>query len=51
METLLTRIHSDIMTNMDNDQIILLVLIDASAAFDTVNISIYLYTYLLISSI
>jgi hypothetical protein len=39
-ETLLVKIHSDIMNNMDNQQITLLVLLDLSAAFDTVNLDI-----------
>ena len=37
-ETLLTRIKSDIHINMDNQEIFLLLLLDLSAAFDTVDI-------------
>ena len=39
-ETLLVKLHSDIMNNMDNKQVTLLVLLDLSAAFDTVNLEI-----------
>lgn len=39
-ETLLVKIHSDIMNNMDNQQITMLILIDLSAAFDTVRLDI-----------
>ena len=41
-ETLLTKIHSDIIQNMDNQKITILVLLDLSAAFDSVNHNIFL---------
>ena len=41
-ETLLTKIHSDIIQNMDNQKITILVLLDLSAAFDSVNHNIIL---------
>ena len=36
-ETLLSKIHSDIMNSFDNQSLTLIVLLDLSAAFDTVN--------------
>lgn len=39
-ETLLVKIHSDIMNNMDCQRITMLVLLDLSAAFDTVSLDI-----------
>ena len=39
-ETLLLKIHSDIINNMDAQRVTLLVLLDLSAAFDTVNLNI-----------
>jgi hypothetical protein len=36
-ETILTRVHSDILCNMDQQQVTLLVLLDLSAAFDTID--------------
>ena len=39
-ETLLTKIHSDIINNMDSQKVTLLVLLDLSAAFDTVSLDI-----------
>ena len=39
-ESLLVRIHSDIMNNMDSQKVTLLVLLDLSAAFDTVSLDI-----------
>ena len=39
-ETLLVKVHSDIINNMDNRQVTLLVMLDLSAAFDTVCIDI-----------
>ena len=41
-ETLLAKIHSDIIQNMDNQKITILVLLDLSAAFDSVNHNIFL---------
>ena len=35
-ETALVRVKNDILTSMDNNQCVLLVLLDLSAAFDTV---------------
>ena len=37
-DTLLTKIHSNIINNIDNQKLTLLVLLDLSAAFDTINI-------------
>ena len=37
-ETALVRVKNDILTSMDKNQCVLLVLVDLSAAFDTVNI-------------
>ena len=39
-ETLLLKIHSDLMNNMDKQKVTLLVLLDLSAAFDTVSLDI-----------
>ena len=39
-ETLLVKIFSDIVNNIDNKKVSMLVLLDLSAAFDTVNLSI-----------
>ena len=39
-ETLLVKIHSDIVNSIDNQSVTLLVLLDLSAAFDTVNLDI-----------
>ncbi len=36
-ETALTRVHNDIMLAMDNQRVVLLLLLDLSAAFDTVD--------------
>ena len=36
-ETALVRVKNDILTSMDKNQCVLLVLLDLSAAFDTVN--------------
>ena len=38
-ETILTRVHSDILQNMDNQRVSLLVLLDLSAAFDTLDVN------------
>ena len=38
-ETILTRVHSDILRNMDNQRVPLLVLLDLSAAFDTLDMN------------
>jgi len=38
--TILLRVHSNILNNMDNQRITLLVLLDLSAAFDTIDIDI-----------
>ena len=40
IETILTRVHSDILKNMDNQRVSLLVLLDLSAAFDTLDVNI-----------
>ena len=39
-ETLLVKINSDIMNNMDQQTVTMLVLLDLSAAFDTVSLGI-----------
>ena len=39
-ETLLVKIHSDIMNSMDKQEVTMLILIDLSAAFDTVRLDI-----------
>ena len=39
-ETALLKVHNDILMNMDNQQVTLLVLLDLSAAFDTIDHSI-----------
>ena len=39
-ETILTRVHSDILQGMDNQNVTLLVLLDLSAAFDTIDFNI-----------
>ena len=39
-ETLLLKVQNDILINMDNRRVTILVLLDLSAAFDTVNINI-----------
>jgi hypothetical protein len=48
-ETLLVRVKNDIMTAMDNGEVVMLVLLDLSAAFDTIDHNILLkrlqYTY------
>jgi hypothetical protein len=36
-ETLLLKVHNDIMTSLDNDEIVMLVMLDLSAAFDTID--------------
>ncbi len=41
-ETALTRVHNDIMLAMDNQKVVLLLLLDLSAAFDTVDHEIML---------
>ncbi len=41
-ETTLTRVHNDIMLAMDNQKVVLLLLLDLSAAFDTVDHDIML---------
>jgi exonuclease III len=41
-ETLLTKVHNDIMTNGNNDKITMLVMLDLSAAFDTIDHNILL---------
>ncbi len=41
-ETALTRVHNDIMLAMDNQKVVLLLLLDLSAAFDTVDHGIML---------
>ncbi len=41
-QTALTRVHNDITMAMDNKKVVILVLLDLSAAFDTVNHSILL---------
>ena len=38
-ETILTRVHSDILTNIDKQRVSLLVLHDLSAAFDTLDVN------------
>eukprot|EP00794_Sanderia_malayensis_P008582 gene8582-9499_t len=38
-ETISTRVHSDILKNMDNQRVSLLVLLDLSAAFDTLDMN------------
>ena len=37
METALLKVHNDILLNMDNQRVTLLVLLDLSSAFDTVD--------------
>ena len=39
-ETLLAKVHSDIMNNMDKQKVTILILLDLSAAFDTVDLQI-----------
>ena len=41
-ETALVKVHNNILTNMNNQHVTLLVLLDLSAAFDTVHPSILL---------
>ena len=41
-ETLLTKVKNDILTKMDNGQVVMLVLLDLSAAFDTIDHNILL---------
>ena len=41
-ETILTRVQSDILCNMDNQHVTILVLLDLSAAFDTLDHGIFL---------
>ena len=41
-ETALTAVHNDILTNMDNNKATVLVMLDMSAAYDTVNHDIFL---------
>jgi hypothetical protein len=42
METLLTKVHNDIMTNGKDGKITMLVMFDLSAAFDTIDHEILL---------
>ena len=40
METALVRVHSDILSAIDKNQIVLLIMLDLSSAFDTVDHSL-----------
>ena len=43
-ETALLKVQNDILINMDNGEVTLLVMLDMSAAFDTIDHNILIYT-------